>query len=920
NHTHKVITSAERIIEHAVNMETGMRGYLLAGEDEFLAPYYNGEIKFEEIVDNLRKAVSDNLDQVQLLSEIKTNINDWKTDVAGPNIELRRKIGHADTMNDMAKLIQKELGKQYFDQFRSQIKTFIDKENALIRERKVKLDDTKSSVTQNLNNMRKFRQLVNHTHKVITSAERIIEHAVNMETGMRGYLLAGEDEFLAPYYNGKDKFFKEIRNLQKTVSDNTAQVKRLGAGEAIIKNWTETVLIDAVKLRKDVNSGLKTLLNIDSFVSEKKGKKYMDNFRLTMAEFIKIESDLIMEHQKSSNTAEVQIQNDLQAMSEAIAWVDHTHNVIESSMSALGAAVDMETGMRGFLLSGRENFLEPFNAGKKRFFNLVSDLKVTVEDNPAQVKLLDNIEKIMKEWNEKVVDFAVGLRRKIGDSKTMDDMAELIGQEKGKQYFDKYREQIDKFKNVEETLMFTRQEEADKVTDMSSWSVILCGIGAFMIALFFSWFAASRIIRPVNMVVEGLKDIAEGEGDLTQTIQIESNDEIGELSHWFNTFVASLRITIGELAKATKPIGETSEKLSSISSQMAASAEKMNSQATMVAASSEQISASVSTVAAATEQASSSVNNISSMTEEMSSAFSDVSESALNASENVKEMAESNARISDQINMVVSSTEEMTTSMNEITKNTVKGGQIAQNAGKRTLEINVRIEALTSASKQIGKVVGMIEDIADQTNMLALNATIEAAGAGEAGKGFAVVAGEVKELARQSADATSEISAHIEEIQSTTDGAVKGIEEIKEIITEITNINAMIASSMEEQNTTAGGISKSVAHAASNVNLVAEKSNRSSAIVTKIADVTDETARSAGEIARNIEEFRNGVSEVARSSNEAALGVNEISKNIQHIGEAAKQTATSAAQTNISSQELAEMARVLTKIVNRFKT
>ncbi|MCP4031850.1 MAG: hypothetical protein GY734_11495, partial [Herbaspirillum sp.] len=181
---------------------------------------------------------------------------------------------------------------------------------------------------------------------------------------------------------------------------------------------------------------------------------------------------------------------------------------------------------------------------------------------------------------------------------------------------------------------------------------------------------------------------------------------------------------------------------------------------------------------------------------------------------NVKQVAKSGGDMRAQIDSVASSVEEMTASLNEVAKNTAKGSRISQNASRRTEQVNVRMDALVTASNQIGKVIGVIKDIADQTNMLALNATIEAAGAGDAGKGFAVVAGEVKELAKQSADATGEISAQIEEIQKSVSDAVQAIEDINKVISETASINEMIAASVEEQTATANEISKSVAGSA----------------------------------------------------------------------------------------------------------
>ena len=112
-HTHGVLAEATAIEASAVDMETGMRGFLLAGKEDFLDPYKGGDKKFQEMLDKLAKTVDDNPAQVQLLKETKDNIDQWKANVTEPTIDLRRQIGDAKTMNDMARLVQQAKGKKY---------------------------------------------------------------------------------------------------------------------------------------------------------------------------------------------------------------------------------------------------------------------------------------------------------------------------------------------------------------------------------------------------------------------------------------------------------------------------------------------------------------------------------------------------------------------------------------------------------------------------------------------------------------------------------------------------------------------------------------------------------------------------------------------------------------------------------------
>ena len=146
----------------------------------------------------------------------------------------------------------------------------------------------------------------------------------------------------------------------------------------------------------------------------------------------------------------------VRSLGKSFEWVDHTHRVLDKASQVTAAAVDMETGMRGFLLAGKDEFLEPYNSGKTRFYDLIDELKVTVSDNPAQVELLSEIDSIISSWDEVIVQNQIETRRGVGFSLDMDDVAALVGEARGKAYFDNFRVKIQEFKDRERLLMVTR--------------------------------------------------------------------------------------------------------------------------------------------------------------------------------------------------------------------------------------------------------------------------------------------------------------------------------------------------------------------------------------------------------------------------------------------------------------------------------
>jgi len=301
------------------------------------------------------------------------------------------------------------------------------------------------------------------------------------------------------------------------------------------------------------------------------------------------------------------------------------------------------------------------------------------------------------------------------------------------------------------------------------------------------------VTRPLRSVVDGIKDIAQGEGDLTVSIKVTSKDEIGELGRWFNIFIQKLNGIILDITENTHTLGASSSELSIASEQMTATAGQVSTQAAGVAAASEEMSANMHSIAAAMEQAS--IN----------------------------------------VSQVASATEEMTATIHEISANTGKTGSITAQAVAEAENASKKINELGISAKDIGKVTETIQDISEQTNLLALNATIEAARAGEAGKGFAVVAGEIKNLAGQTAEATIDIRQKIEGVQFLSSQTVEGIKRVTEIINDVNKLVGSVATAVEAQTTTAGEIADNVHQVSSGFSGVNENVAQATAVAGQIA-------------------------------------------------------------------------------------
>lgn len=331
--------------------------------------------------------------------------------------------------------------------------------------------------------------------------------------------------------------------------------------------------------------------------------------------------------------------------------------------------------------------------------------------------------------------------------------------------------------------------------ELSQWMQGLMGVllvVALVGGIVLSVLISRGLTRPIQQLVEMLRRVAKG--DLTEEIKVYRRDEIGQICEAVRLVVAQMTRTMSTIGENAEGLASSSEELTVVSREMTANADDTASQSNIAAIAADEVSQNVETVAAGMGQ--------------------------------------------------------MGASIHEIAQHASTAANISFEAVKVAEETNETVQKLGASSTEIGGVVKVITSIAEQTNLLALNATIEAARAGDAGKGFAVVANEVKELAKETAKATEDISYRIEQIQSQTRDAVEAIKKISEGITQVNDITNSIAATVEEQSATSKGMAHNIS----------------------------EAAKRSGEIANNIKSLAAGAHHTSQGAGNTRLAATELGR------------------------------------------
>ena len=512
------------------------------------------------------------------------------------------------------------------------------------------------------------------------------------------------------------------------------------------------------------------------------------------------------------------VYNEVRQTEAAVAMRKNTLGVLLNLKRLTGSLIDQESGIRGYLISGNDAMLEPYRQGRDAYDRVLVSLKQQIAGNPAQVARLDQLDEHARKWQRTIAEQEITL---MAQKATQDQARQMAASGMGKVVMDAVRGVEAEIETVANDILQTREQAANAAYASTYHLMLGGGVLALLVAIGIGWLLTATIARPIEAMTRAMHRLIDR--DIAMQIPgMGRADEIGKMA-------AALEVFRNALAEADRLAAEQQ-------AQRDAKEIRMARLAGVVQGFEHQVGTMMETLANASKGLEDTARSLSGTAGETDTQAARVAAAAEEASARVQNVA--------------AASEQLSASIAEIQRQVTESAQMAGETATEVMRTDTIVRALSETAGQIGEVVSMISGIAGQTNLLALNATIEAARAGEAGKGFAVVASEVKNLAAQTARATSDIGAQIGRVQAAVQDAVTSIQGIVGRIDRISGISTSIAAAVQQQGAATAEISRNVQQTAESTRLVTTSIANVSQAANDTGAAATQVLNSAGELSR----------------------------------------------------------------------
>ena len=440
-----------------------------------------------------------------------------------------------------------------------------------------------------LSSIKDSNRWVNHTYEVIRVAESLMAAMVDMETGQRGFLVAGEDQYLEPYNSGAGSVDRLVDEGYELTSDNPSQGGRWQKVRALKQEWVDQVATQEIAKRREISEAFGARKNFNEISKRIVGKTIFDQIR-------------------------VQLEGVRQKM-------EGNNQGTQLQLNLLIDLINMETGQRGFLLSGQEVSLEPWYQGQESFQRHMNALAELVPTTSLTQGDLDDLSSLLSEWKAKAAVPEIEARRVINQNPAnMDEMMDMMTTGRGKIIMDEIREVINEIVAAEELLIADRSAAQESTSDSVMYAIVIGTLIAIAIGALAVLALIRSVVQPINEMNHTLNRA--GNHDLTASPSIKSGDEFGAMAKNYNALRNTLRSTI--------------DSISGVATQVSTSAEEL---ATTAASNSETMThqeVETQQVADAIGEMTSTVKNIASSASEASAAAQSAEAAAQDGSSRVK--------------------------------------------------------------------------------------------------------------------------------------------------------------------------------------------------------------------------------------------------------------------------------------------